>query len=158
MFILRKINEFIKKTNCKGILGNYPASGTKIIQDLHKEHLKTGFPIIYTSADSVFQIAVDVDIIPLEILYNWCEIARSILTDEYNVSRVIARPYSIIDGMPVRIGAKRRDYSVEPFKDSTLDIILKNNGCVLGIGKIEDITPIPHDGTGRPGGKRGRRV
>ena len=133
------IDEFIKRTECKGILANYPASGTKVIEDFHSEHVKTKFPIIYTSADSVFQIAVDIDVIPLETLYKYCEIAREILTDEYNVSRVIARPYHIVDGKPVRIGAKRRDYSVEPFKDSTCDIILKNNGAVLGIGKIEDI-------------------
>lgn len=133
------INKFIKETNSKGVLANYPASGTKVIEDFHKEHEKTKFPIIYTSADSVFQIAADIDVIPLETLYEWCKTARRILTDEYNVSRVIARPYHMVDGKPVRIGAKRRDYSVEPFKDSTLDIILKNNGSVLGIGKIEDI-------------------
>lgn len=133
------INKFIKKTNCGGILANYPASGTKVIEDYHEEHSKTKFPIIYTSADSVFQIAADVDVIPLETLYEYCETARRILTEEYNVSRVIARPYQMTDGKPVRIGAKRRDYSVEPFKDSTCDIILKNNGIVLGIGKIEDI-------------------
>ncbi len=133
------IAKFISKTKCGGILANYPASGTKVIEDFHTEHSKTKFPIIYTSADSVFQIAVDIDVIPLEKLYEYCTIARSILTDEYNVSRVIARPYKMVDGKPQRIGALRRDYSVEPFKDSTCDIILKNNGIVLGIGKIEDI-------------------
>ena len=133
------INKFIEKTGCKGILANYPASGTKVIEDFHKEHSKTKYPIIYTSADSVFQIAVDIDVIPTEKLYKYCEIAREILTDEYNVSRVIARPYHMVDGKPVRIGALRRDYSVEPFKDSTCDIVIKNNGIVLGIGKIEDI-------------------
>ncbi|MGM9993722.1 MAG: phosphopentomutase [Candidatus Avigastranaerophilus sp.] len=133
------INKFIERTGCKGILANYPASGTKVIEDFHKEHSKTKYPIIYTSADSVFQIAVDIDVIPTEKLYEYCEIAREILTDEYNVSRVIARPYHMVDGKPVRIGALRRDYSVEPFKDSTCDIVIKNNGIVLGIGKIEDI-------------------
>ncbi len=133
------IDKFIEETKCGGILGNYPASGTKIIEDLHSEHEKTKFPIIYTSADSVFQIAVDIDIIPIETLYKYCEIARNILTDEYNVSRVIARPYHLVDGKPVRIGGMRRDYSVEPFKDSTCDIVLKNTGAVVGIGKIEDI-------------------
>lgn len=133
------IDEFITKTNCGGILANYPASGTKVIEDLHSEHERTKFPIIYTSADSVFQIAVDIDIIPIETLYKYCEIAREILTDEYNVSRVIARPYRMIDGKPVRIGGLRRDYSVEPFKKSTCDKVLENSGCVLGIGKIEDI-------------------
>lgn len=133
------IDKFIEKTGCKGILANYPASGTKVIEDFHEEHTKTKYPIIYTSADSVFQIAVDVDVIPVETLYEYCKTAREILTDEYNVSRVIARPYHLVDGKPVRIGAQRRDYSVEPFKDSTCDTILKNNGIVLGIGKIEDI-------------------
>lgn len=133
------INSFIEKTNCGGILANYPASGTKVIEDFCKEHSQTKFPIIYTSADSVFQIAVDIDVIPVETLYEYCKIARELLTDEYNVSRVIARPYHMVDGKPVRIGSLRRDYSVEPFKDSTCDIILKNNGLVLGIGKIEDI-------------------
>ena len=133
------IDKFIEETNCSGILANCPASGTKIIEELHEEHEKTKFPIVYTSADSVFQIAVDIDIIPVETLYKYCEIARNILTDKYNVSRVIARPYHLVDGKPERIGALRRDYSVEPFKDSTCDKIIQNNGCVLGIGKIEDI-------------------
>ncbi|MBR6162338.1 phosphopentomutase [bacterium] len=133
------IEEFIEKTNCGGILANYPASGTKVIEDLHSEHEKTKFPIIYTSADSVFQIAVDIDIIPVETLYEWCRIARKILDEKTNVSRVIARPYRMIDGKPTRIGGLRRDYSVVPFKDTTCDKVLKNNGIVVGIGKIEDI-------------------
>ncbi len=133
------INEFIKQTNCGGILGNYASSGTKIIQDLNNEHQKTKYPIIYTSADSVFQIAVDINIIPIETLYDWCQIARNILVDEYNVSRVIARPYKVLDGKLTRISYLRRDFSVAPFKDTVLDEILKNNGIVIGIGKIEDI-------------------
>ena len=138
-FPVELINQFIEKTQCGGILANYPASGTKVIEDFCSEHAETKFPIIYTSADSVFQIAVDIDVIPIDTLYEYCKIAREILTDEYNVSRVIARPYRMIDGKPTRIGALRRDYSVEPFKDSTCDIVIKNNGLVLGIGKIEDI-------------------
>lgn len=133
------VDEFINQTKCGGILGNYPASGTKIIEDLNEAHQKTKFPIIYTSADSVFQIAVDVDVVPIETLYEWCQIARNILVDEYNVSRVIARPYKIINGKPSRISSLRRDFSVEPFKDTLLDDVLKNNGKVIGIGKIEDI-------------------
>ena len=98
------IEKFIKETNCGGILANCPASGTTIINELNDEHHKTGFPIVYTSADSVFQIALDTDFIPLETLYKWCEIARKLLDEgKYNVSRVIARPYKIIDGKPVRI-------------------------------------------------------
>ena len=133
------IDEFIEKTGCKGVLANYPASGTEIIERLHKEHEKTKYPIIYTSADSVFQIAVDINVIPLETLYEWCKIARSILVGENNVSRVIARPYELIDGKPKRISKFRRDYSVEPFEDTVLDEVLQKGGAVIGVGKIEDI-------------------
>ena len=111
------IDKFIKETNCGGVLANKPASGTAIIAELNDEHHKTKFPIVYTSADSVFQIAVDTDVIPLETLYEWCRIARKILTDdEYYVSRVIARPYKIIDGKPTRISKDRRDFSIAPIK------------------------------------------
>ncbi len=134
------INEFVQKTNCGGILGNYPASGTKIIEELNLEHQKTKFPIIYTSADSVFQIAVDIDLIPVETLYDWCKIARKLLDDgNYGVSRVIARPYQVIDNKPTRIGALRHDYSVKPPKETVLNILENNNKKVLGIGKIYDI-------------------
>jgi len=134
------INQFIKKTNCKGILGNYPASGTKIIEDLNDEHQKTLYPIIYTSADSVFQIAVDIDLIPVETLYDWCIIARNILDEnKCGVSRVIARPYRLIDYKPTRIGGLRHDYSVAPSKDTLLNYLQKNNRKTLGIGKIYDI-------------------
>lgn len=133
------IDKFIEKTGCGGVLGNYPTSGTKIIEDLNEEHHKTKFPIVYTSADSVFQIAVDVDVIPLDELYRMCKIAREILVGEHNVSRVIARPYHIVDGKPTRISKDRRDYSVEPPKPTVLNEILKKGGRVVGIGKIEDI-------------------
>lgn len=134
------INEFIKETGCKGILGNYPASGTKIIQDLNEEHQKTKFPIIYTSADSVFQIAADIDLIDIETLYNWCKIARKILDEgHYGISRVIARPYRIIDNQPTRISSLRHDFSVCPPKDTLLNIIEKEGGKTFAIGKIKDI-------------------
>lgn len=134
------INDFINETGCKGILGNYPASGTKIIEQLNDEHQKTKYPIIYTSADSVFQIALDIDLIDVDTLYSWCKIARKLLDDgNYGISRVIARPYRIIDNKPVRIGSLRHDYSVKPFKDTTLNILEKNGKKVLGIGKIYDI-------------------
>lgn len=133
------IDEFIKETNCGGILANRPASGTAIIEELNEEHHKTKFPIIYTSADSVFQIALDTDLIPLETLYKWCEIARQILDKgDYNVSRVIARPYKIINGKPSRISKDRRDYSMVP-KRTLLNEIKEKGGKVIGIGKIEDI-------------------
>lgn len=131
------INKFIEETNCGGILANRPASGTAIIEELNEEHHRTGFPIIYTSADSVFQIAVDTDFIPLETLYKWCEIARVIL-DKYNVSRVIARPYKIIDGKPTRISKDRRDYSMIP-SHTVLNELEAAGLSILGIGKIEDI-------------------
>ena len=134
------INKFIEETGCKGILANIPASGTAIIEQLNEEHHKTGFPIVYTSADSVFQIALDTDLIPLETLYKWCEIARKILDEgKYNVARVIARPYKIIDGKPTRISKDRRDYSMAPFGKTVLDKVKDSGAKVIGIGKIEDI-------------------
>lgn len=133
------VDEFVKETNCGGILANKPASGTAIIAELNEEHHKTKFPIVYTSADSVFQIAVDTDLIPLETLYQWCTIARKILDEgDWNVSRVIARPYKIIDGKPTRISKDRRDYSMVP-THSVLNEIKDKGAKVIGIGKIEDI-------------------
>lgn len=133
------VDKFIKETNCGGILANCPASGTAIINELNDEHHITKYPIVYTSADSVFQIAVDTDLIPLETLYQWCETARHILDeDNWNVSRVIARPYKIIDGKPTRISKDRRDYSMVP--SHTVLNELEDMGLkIYGIGKIEDI-------------------
>lgn len=133
------IDKFIKETSCGGVLANIPASGTAIITELNEEHHKTKYPIVYTSADSVFQIAVDTDLIPLETLYKWCEIARKILDkDNWNVSRVIARPYKVIDGKPTRISKDRRDYSMVP-SHTILNEIKDAGAKVIGIGKIEDI-------------------
>ena len=133
------IEKFIEETNCGGVLANRPASGTAIIAELNDEHHKTKFPIVYTSADSVFQIALDTDLIPLETLYKWCEIARKILDEgDYNVSRVIARPYKVIDGKPTRISKDRRDYSMIP-PHNLLNEIQEKGGKVIAIGKIEDI-------------------
>ena len=133
------IDKFIEKTGCGGVLANCPASGTAIIEQLYKEHQRTKYPIVYTSADSVFQIAVDVDVIPLETLYKWCEIARELLNGEYNTSRVIARPFWMVSGKPQRISKDRRDFSVPPTGKTMLNDIEKRGGIVLGIGKIEDI-------------------
>ena len=151
------IEKFIQETGCGGVLANCPASGTAIIEKLNDEHHRTKFPIVYTSADSVFQIALDTDMIPLETLYKWCEIARKILDDGgYNVSRVIARPYKIIDGKPTRISKDRRDYSMQP-KHTLLNEVKDKGGIVLGIGKIEDIfsksgiTHAIHTGTNQEG-------
>jgi len=152
------IEEFISKTNCGGILANKPASGTAVIEELNEEHHKTKFPIVYTSADSVFQVAVDTDLIPLDTLYNWCEIARDILDKgNYNTARVIARPYKVIDGKPTRISKDRRDYSMVPPKNTLLNEIKNAGGEVIGIGKIEDIfaksgiTHAIHTGTNKEG-------
>ncbi len=134
------IDEFVKRTNCGGVLANIPASGTVIIEQLNDEHHKTKYPIVYTSADSVFQIAVDTDLIPLETLYEWCKIARKTLDDMgFFVARVIARPYKVIDGKPTRISGDRRDYSMVPPSDTILNTVKKLGAEVIGIGKIEDI-------------------
>ena len=134
------IDKFIEETGCGGILANIPASGTTIIEKLNDEHHRTKFPIVYTSADSVFQIALDTDMIPLETLYNWCKIARRLLDEgNYNTARVIARPYKIIDGKPTRISKDRRDYSMAPPKKTILDKVKDSGAKVIGIGKIEDI-------------------
>lgn len=133
------IDKFIQETNCGGVLANIPASGTAIIEKLNDEHHSTKFPIVYTSADSVFQIAVDTDLIPLETLYEWCRIARKLLDEgDYNTARVIARPYKIIDGKPTRISKDRRDFSMAP-KHTLLNDIKDGGGKVIAIGKIEDI-------------------
>ena len=133
------IEKFVTETGCGGVLANRPASGTVIIEELNDKHHVTKFPIVYTSADSVFQIAVDTDLIPLETLYDWCKIARKILDDgDYNVSRVIARPYKVIDGKPTRISKDRRDYSMVP-RHTLLNEIKDNGAKVIAIGKIEDI-------------------
>jgi phosphopentomutase len=133
------IDKFIQETNCGGVLANIPASGTAIIEKLNDEHHSTKFPIVYTSADSVFQIAVNTDLIPLETLYEWCRIARKLLDEgDYNTARVIARPYKIIDGKPTRISKDRRDFSMAP-KHTLLNDIKDGGGKVIAIGKIEDI-------------------
>lgn len=120
-------------------IGNYAASGTVIIQDLGPEHIKTGYPIVYTSADSVFQIAAHEDVIPVEKLYEICEKARKILTGEHGVARVIARPFigNETDGF-VRT-KNRRDFSLEPTGVTILDLAKEKGMEVVAIGKIEDI-------------------
>lgn len=132
------INEFKEKTGVKGILGNKVASGTAIIEELGEKHMKTGFPIIYTSADSVFQIAAHEDIIPLEELYKMCEIARKMLVGNNTVGRVIARPFIGEKGNFKRT-SNRRDYSLDPFGKTMLEYIKENNMKVAAVGKIEDI-------------------
>jgi phosphopentomutase len=118
--------------------GNYPASGTQIIDDFGEEHVKTGSPIVYTSADSVFQLAAHEEIIPLSELYNLCAIAREMFNGENNIGRIIARPFIGQPGNFKRT-KNRRDYAVEPVGPTILDGLAASGKTVLGIGKIEDI-------------------
>ena len=120
------------------ILGNYPASGTAIIEELGKEHMQTGYPIVYTSADSVFQIAAHEDIIPVERLYEMCETARKMLVGEHEVSRVIARPFGGTPGAFSRT-ANRKDFAVAPPEPNLLTHCKAHGVPVIAIGKIEDI-------------------
>lgn len=122
----------------RGTLGNCVASGTEIIQRLGDEHVRTGFPIVYTSADSVFQIAAHEQVIPVEQLYQICETARSLLTGDNLVGRVIARPFIGSSGAYQRT-ERRRDYALPPFSDTILDALDGAGLPVVGIGKIEDI-------------------
>lgn len=136
------VAEFVAAAGCGGVLGNKPASGTAIITELDTEHRRTGYPILYTSADSVFQLAANVGIVPLERLYTWCEIARALLNqhaDTHNVSRVIARPYEDSPEGPTRLNSGRHDYAVEPPKPTVMDAVLAAGGLTVGIGKIADI-------------------
>lgn len=119
-------------------LGNYPASGTVIIEELGAEHMRTGFPIVYTSADSVFQVAAHEDIIPVEELYRMCGIARELLTGEHNVGRVIARPFVGTPGAFSRTD-RRRDFSAPPPEPTLLDRVVEAGQTVWAVGKIEDI-------------------
>ncbi len=120
------------------VLGNEPASGTEIIAELGEEHVRTGRPIVYTSGDSVFQIAAHEDVVPLPALYQWCRVARRILTGEHSVGRVIARPFTGTPGNFVRM-PERRDFSVPPPQWTVLDFCREAGVGVYGVGKIQDI-------------------
>lgn len=132
------IEAFEKKIG-KKVLGNYPASGTQIIEALGEKHLQSGRPIVYTSADSVFQIAVHEDIIPLARLYEYCRIARGILTGPHAVGRVIARPFVGTPGKFERHNTARKDFSVTPPAETLLDILQEKGFFTIGIGKIGDL-------------------
>lgn len=122
----------------RGTLGNYPASGTEIIKDLGAEHVRTGKPIVYTSADSVFQVAAHEEVISIEELYRYCRIARELLVGEHAVGRVIARPFIGQPGNFIRT-ENRRDFSRTPECDTILDTVKAAGKDVMGVGKIEDI-------------------
>ncbi len=119
-------------------LGNEPASGTEIIARLGEEHLATGKPIVYTSGDSVFQIATHKDVVSLQALYEWCRVARRLLTGPHRVGRVIARPFEGPPGAFVR-SSERRDFSVPPPGPTVLDHLTEAGVAVYGVGKIQDI-------------------
>jgi phosphopentomutase len=119
-------------------LGNKPASGTEIIKELGEEHVRTGKPIVYTSGDSVFQIAAHEEVIPIEELYCMCEIARKLLDGKHRVGRVIARPFTGSPGNFVRT-PRRHDYAVDPPRPMLLDVLREKRVPVFGIGKIHDI-------------------
>jgi len=133
------IDKFITLTGCKGVLGNKPASGTEIIKELGDEHVKTGYPIVYTSADSVFQIACHEEVIPLNRLYEICEITRhKVLTSPLIVGRVIARPFIGKSGNYTRT-TSRRDFSLDPPSETILDLLNKNNITTVAVGKVNDL-------------------
>ena len=132
------IEEYEEKIGTK-ILGNYPSSGTEILKELGEDHVKTGYPIVYTSADSVFQIAAHEDVVPLERLYEYCKIARGLLIDEHVVARVIARPFLGASGKFTRNNAARKDYSLVPSGETLLDNLKEEGFFVVGVGKIGDI-------------------
>ena len=128
---------FTRRTG-RGVLGNKAASGTGVIDELGELHMQTGYPIVYTSADSVFQIAAHEEVIPLEELYRICRIARELLTGEHEVGRVIARPFIGKPGSFMRT-ANRHDFSVKPPAPTVLDLLLGNGLQVVGVGKVKDI-------------------
>jgi len=133
------INRFVEVTGCKGILGNKPASGTEIIRELGDAHVRTGHPIVYTSGDSVFQIAAHEGVVPLRTLYEYCLKARKeVAVGEHAVGRVIARPFVGTSGAYTRT-PNRRDFSVEPLSETVLDVLHRNGIETVGIGKIDDL-------------------
>src|SRR5256884_8481876 len=120
------------------VIGNKAASGTEIIKELGEEHVRTGYPILYTSADSVFQLAAHQEVIPLPELYHMCEIARQMLTGDNAVGRVIARPFIGTPGSFTRT-EHRRDFSLQPLGTTLLDLLKAEGKDVIGLGKIEDL-------------------
>lgn len=131
------IDDLLNQANLPGVLGNHHASGTVIIEELGEEHQRTGKPIVYTSADSVFQIAAHEESFGLQRLYDICEITRK-LVDPYNIGRVIARPFTGTPGNYTRTG-NRRDYATPPHAPTLLDILVQHGGAVISIGKVADI-------------------
>lgn len=140
----RIIDEFVRQANVPGVLGNLPASGTEIIKELGEEHLSTGKPIVYTSADSVFQIAAHEEIVPINRLYEMCKIARKILHGDDEVARVIARPFLGSAADNFKRTENRHDYAVPPPAENLLPLLKDKGLDVVCIGKIASI----YDGMG----------
>ncbi|HEV2488652.1 MAG TPA: phosphopentomutase [Candidatus Acidoferrales bacterium] len=134
----RDLMDKFEKAIGRKTLGNKPASGTEIIKELGEEHQRTGYPIVYTSGDSVFQIAAHEEVIPITELYRMCEIARKLLDSPHRVGRVIARPFTGTPGN-YRRTERRHDYAVEPPRPMLLDVLAERRVPVFGIGKIHDI-------------------
>ena len=134
----RELIEEFERAIGRKALGNKPASGTEIIKELGEEHVRTGFPIVYTSGDSVFQIAAHEDVIPIAELYRMCEIARKMLDGPNKVGRVIARPFTGSPGNFKRT-ERRHDYAVEPPRPMLMDVLVEREVPIFGIGKIHDI-------------------
>ncbi|KAF0150876.1 MAG: phosphopentomutase [Ignavibacteria bacterium] len=133
------IDKFLVETGLNGILGNCTASGTEIIERLGEEHCKTGFPIVYTSADSVFQIAAHEEIIPIERQYEICKIAREkVLINVHEVGRIIARPFITQNGIFTRT-TNRKDFSIDPSSPTILNYLSENGIETYGVGKINDL-------------------
>lgn len=130
------IEEFKRRTG-RGVLCNRTYSGTEVIKDYGEEHVRTGKLIVYTSADSVFQIAAHEDLVPIEELYSICRTAREMLKGKHGVGRVIARPFA--DEYPFVRTSNRHDFSLEPQNDTLLDLLVKNDFKVISVGKISDI-------------------
>jgi len=134
----RELMEQFERAIGHKTIGNKPASGTEIIKELGEEHVRTGFPIVYTSGDSVFQIAAHEDVIPIAELYRMCEIARKMLDGPHKVGRVIARPFTGTPGN-FRRTERRHDYAVEPPHPMLMDVLVERKVPIFGIGKIHDI-------------------
>ncbi len=138
-FPKRILNHFLELTGFKGILGNKAASGTEIIMELGDEHMRTGYPIIYTSADSVFQIAAHEEIIPLQRLYEICEISREkIFVNDDSIGRIIARPFLGKNGNYSRT-TNRKDYALSPPSNTIMDFLKREGIETFAIGKINDL-------------------
>jgi len=134
----KEMLDLFEQASGRKVLGNRAASGTEIIQELGEEHMRTGAPIVYTSTDSVFQIAAHERVVPVEELYRVCRAARKLLKPPHQVARVIARPFIGEPGLFVRT-ERRRDFSVEPPSPTLLDILKRSGQLIVGIGKIEDL-------------------